>query len=236
MKLKKIAEFQNENNSSIEFDKMVELLNKYDQITLKTWFSVDIKLGVISLIFNENLFANQFNFDVDYLEKIIEKTNSFTKNINIDFKFLHEKSESTYSPNVNQLSSTSKISDFKTDKINSQNNFSSTMPTSNKKFGVQSFYEKSTSSGFYLIRLMFNNFLLKITNKYLNFFEINFWDTREYLKGDLIKNLNQTKFNENLFIFTLFENQIFVGPYFQDIEMEKFKMNSYSKECLQIVK
>jgi hypothetical protein len=76
MKLRMIAEFNISNNMT--FEDMIEYLNKHDQHTLKTWFTCDIKLGVLTLIFNnESLFNNPFNFDVEYLEKILVNSDQF---------------------------------------------------------------------------------------------------------------------------------------------------------------
>jgi hypothetical protein len=231
MKLKKIADFQITNFCS--FEKMTEILDRYDLTTLKTWFTIDIKLGVITITFNiDNLFANNFNFDPEFIEKVIERTNSFTKLANIEFKFA---TEVVSSPAISLLSQTSNMRN--TDKNEKSHLYSSTMPFSSKK-NIQSFYDKSNSSGFYLMKLLFNNYSTKIANNYLTFYDTYFWDTRDYLTGELVKLGKVGKSNNtsslNIFIFSTFENQIFVGPYFDDVG-ESLKMPTFLKEVLQIV-
>jgi hypothetical protein len=230
MKLKKIAEFQISN--TLTFEKMIEILDKFDQTTLKSWFSMDVKLGVISLTFNENLFVNQYNFDQDFLEKVIEKTNSFQKNLNIEFKFVNEvlgnsPSQINFSQSIN-----TRNNDFKNEKI-TQENFSNSMPNY-KKMIPNTMVDKTNSCGLYLVNLIFKNYCYKISKDYFNFYNTNFWDTRDYLKIDL-ERFNQEDSNFKLFVYTTFENQIFIGEYVNDIPKDNFKMTAFLNESLQVV-
>ena len=68
MKMKKIREF-----TAISFDRLIELLTAHDSITLKSWFQIDIKLGVITVTFNKDCFTNPLNFDFNYLEKLLDR-------------------------------------------------------------------------------------------------------------------------------------------------------------------
>ena len=99
--------FKQKPNERMNFESIMDILHKYDQATLKSWFTVDIKLGVPTLIFKQdNLFSNQINFDCDYLEKILERTSflSNLKNFQIDFKFSDEMNSSYVSTNLNTAS------------------------------------------------------------------------------------------------------------------------------------
>ena len=69
MKLKKIKEYTN-----VNFDRLIELLAPHDSLNQKTWFQVDIKLGVITLTFNKDSFNTSFNEDLNnYLEKLLDR-------------------------------------------------------------------------------------------------------------------------------------------------------------------
>jgi hypothetical protein len=68
MKMKKIKEIK-----SVSLDRLIELLAPHDSINLKSWFQIDIKLGVISIIFNKDSFNNPLNFDFNYLDNILDR-------------------------------------------------------------------------------------------------------------------------------------------------------------------
>lgn len=127
IKLSKIAEF--EVNNYTTFEKLIEILDKIDQYTLKSWFSVDIKLGVLTITFqSDNFFVNPLNFDFEYLEKVLDKTENFSKNANLSSLKFFTTDIGISSPN-HSLSRTMNSSN----NLNSnQSNFSHTMP--NKKY------------------------------------------------------------------------------------------------------
>jgi hypothetical protein len=258
MKLRKIAEFlinpnSNSNNlNSFTFEKMIEVLNKYDTVTLKSWFSVDIKLGVVSITFTqENMFNNPFNFDAEFLEKVLDRTNSFTKVVNIDFKFVNDISSSPL--NTPQLNRTmnSKLSDISTKSDSSK--FSSTMPSASAKKGKSlSNIEKVSSCGYILFKMIYSNYVTRMLERYTVFFDEYFWDTRDYLKNELArmdsgKYINNNLFNfsssntgspisaPTFFLFSTSENFISVAPYYEDIS-NKFKLPSFLKENVQMVR
>jgi hypothetical protein len=68
MKMKKIREF-----TGINLDRLIDLLSPHDSITLKSWFQIHIKLGVVSITFNKDSFSNPLNFDFNYLEKLLDR-------------------------------------------------------------------------------------------------------------------------------------------------------------------
>jgi hypothetical protein len=191
------------------------------------------------------MFNNPFNFDIDYLEKVLDRTNTFTKLEAMDFKFISENnliSSPVHSTLSQTMSNNSKHSNDKNYSL------SSTMP-SGKKNSLQNI-DKSGSCGYYLIKIIFAEYCNKILEKYTHYFEANFYDTRDFLKNEILKNENKKLFSQNsflntglgftnkilsLFIFSTFENFISVGPYFDQIESE-FKLPSFVKDILQLVK
>jgi hypothetical protein len=244
MKLRRIAEFFINTLSQMTFEKMVEILDKYDTITLKSWFAVDIKLGVVSINFSqENMFNNPFNFDVEYLEKVLDRTNSFTKSVIIDFKFLEISSPVNKDLNRTMNSKTSDNSGLRSD----TSKFSSTMPTaSDKKGKTISNNDKISSCGYILFKMVYSNYSAKMVEKYSAFYDEYFWDTRDYLKNEISridtgKYINNNLFNlscstvPTFFLFATYENFISVAPYFEDLSY-KFRLPSFIKEILQIVK
>ena len=93
MKLKKIKEL-----TGITLEKVIELLEPFDKVTLKSWFTVDIKLGVLSLIFNKDaLHSNPFNFEINYLEKLFEKNNieNDLSNLKLPISFQYNSNSQT---------------------------------------------------------------------------------------------------------------------------------------------
>ena len=104
MKLSKIHEFPDSNLENI-----VEILSKYDNVTLKSWFTMDIKLGTICISFlRDNSFNNPLNFHVDYLEKIIDKLNSLnTSAVQVPIADLANLMKFYIDPPKNNLDTTS---------------------------------------------------------------------------------------------------------------------------------
>lgn len=264
MKFRKIAEFSislissnpnsnvsSNNSSNFTFEKMIEILNKYDTVTLKSWFSVDIKLGVLSITFTqENIFNNPFNFDVEFLEKVLDRTNSFTKQVNIDFKFVNDISISLMNtPQINRTMN-SRLSDISTKTDSSK--FSNTYSASAKKGKSVSNLEKNSSCGYILFKMIYSNYVNKMLEKYSVFFDEYFWDTRDNLKNELArmesgKFINNNLFNvssssgsvtnistTSFFLFSTYENFIVVAPYYEDITY-KFKLPSFLKDIVHVV-
>ena len=250
IKLQKIAEFQLPSN--VTFDKLLEIIDKYDLVTLKTWFNVDIKLGVLSITFqNDNLFINTFNFDIDYMEKVLDATSNLTKIIPVDFKFLLSDINSVQnSPMVSNLSSTMDRNSYTnfTENNRSNTNFSSTMPVNSKKNtgSMQlSAQDKLNSVGHYIIKVIFDSYSKNARKKYIDFYENNFWDTRDYIKTKILKidptvknNLNNTTLLHTntgsvYFIFSTSDNCISSGPYLNEIN-SSFKIPNFTKQLLQL--
>ena len=230
----------------------MEILNKYDQTTLKSWFTIDIKLGVPTLIFKqENLFSNQMNFDYDYLEKILEGTNflSNLKNFQIDFKFSDEMNSSYISTNLNSASPKQYSQTFTSDsKFSSKDksfHHTSNSLNLNSKYNKMSSMNINNSCGSVFIKNLLHKYFEIIVNKYTNFFESNFYDPKNILKKEMSKLESEVKL-ENIsnfadevsdyFIFSIVDNHISVGPYKSDLVTNlKFKRPSFLKEIVRLV-
>lgn len=238
LKSNKIAEY--EASDYMTFEKLVELLDKFDLYTLKSWFSLDIKLGALNITFqNENFFSNVFNFDIDYLEKIIEKTNNFEKSINPStFKFFINGEIGSQSP-INSFSQTTSHQGSQTN----VSNISSTMP--NRK--PISVIDKHTTCGALFIKSLFNDLITKSQKKYTEFLDNNFYDTRGYLKQKYLKintsnKEKNTNYLENLseqiknyFIYSTVNDKLIPGPYLNEITIN-FELPSFIREIISIVR
>jgi hypothetical protein len=253
LKLKKIAEWDlsKKQNENLNFDTILEILNKHDQTTLKSWFTIDIKLGIPTLTFKQdNLFANQMNFDFDYLEKILEKTNflSNLKNAQIDFKFTDEMNSSNISTNLNTVSQNQLSQTFNSDsKFSSkEKSFNHTSNSLNIKYQKKLSVNLNNSCGSVFIKNILNKYFDIIFNKYTNFFETNFYDTRNTLKKEMSKLESEIKLDNvsnyadevsDYFIFSIIDNNISVGPYKSDLFTNlKFRRPNFLKEIVKLVK
>ncbi len=229
IKLRVIGEFKLNDKiySTYSFDSFVELLNKYDSISLKSWFSIDIKLGVPTITFNQDtFFLNTMNFDWDFLENILERTGNLTKlNVNLsDIKFSNEY---TTSPSY---SSTSKSQIEKT-----PSSYSS--KSSKKIVNVN-----PNSVGAFMTKLILYNYNICIINRFSQFFESNFYDTKDYLKKEMLRNENECKasitpiINErgNYYLYVLTDSNITVGPYLKDLT-NRFRRPSYIRDVVKLV-
>lgn len=111
--------------------------------------------------------------------------------------------------------------------------------------------EKNSSCGVYLIKTLFSELISKQVKKAIEFYESNFYDTRNYLKGVAMKseislNSKETSTNSissitlnfgvlnNYFIFATVDNYIFCGPYLKETGSE-FRIPSFLKETIQLV-
>lgn len=228
MRFKKIDE---RNLNNLTFEKAVEILESLDPTTLRTWFSTDIKLGVIALTFQkENLFNNLMNFNTEFLEKILEKFNPFSGGpIEHNYKFLDQNS-SSMSREGTPMSSTLD------DKSKSMTGYS---PNVSRKGMTSPIYDKATTNGYNLIQNIFTNYFANIHTKYTEFFENNFYDTKGYIKkrhlnfNDNLEYKNKV-INSNYFIYSTYDNLINVGPYLKDIN-QSFHFPNFLKELFQLV-
>jgi hypothetical protein len=222
MKLKKIVEFKL--NNVLTFEKIIEILNKYDIVTLRSWFSIDIKLGIPTITFTqETLFNNINDFDQEYLEKVLEKTNNFNNLVPIEFKF---------SEIMNSQSPSHNRANLNNSKYNASMNNS--MASSKKGNNINI----NESCGYNLIKLILSGYEKSKLDKYTKFFEQYFYDTRDYIKVEFLKKLNTTKQDEaefnSLFIFTTIGNLISIGPYFNDID-KNLLIPPFIKEIIKVV-
>ena len=199
-------------------------------IRFSSWFAVDIKLGVISIIFTqENVFSNVNDFDAEFLEKVLDRTNSFTKLVQLDFKFSETNSHSPLNTSTLNRTMNSRSSDKFT-----SHSMSNTMPSSMKKGKNINMMD---SSGYSLIKMIFSEYGYNIIKKYMCFYEQYFYDTRGYLKSEMMKfdffsnSDNNLQINQ-FFVFSTLD--ISVGPYFEDLS-SKFKIPSFLKEIINVV-
>lgn len=204
LKLKKICEFYTENNN------IFELLEEYDLYALKTWFMPDIKLGMLSVSFSGNndlLYINTMNFDMDYLEKIIEKTNNFSKKIPPPIFF------TSATPNEGIK------------------NYSSSMGSKQKLS-----FDKSNTLGYIMIKLIFSYFVQNCYSKYTEYFENYFYDTKGFIKRKFLSFGDSTKPKSvanvsNYFIYSTYDNLINVGPFIKEV----IHIPNFLKDNFQIV-
>ena len=236
MKLSKIHEFPDSN-----IDKIVEILSKFDNVTLKSWFTVDIKLGTICLTFQREIsFSNPLNFHVDYLEKITNKLISINMNATqLQITEMTNLMKFYIDPPKNNLDTTLMST--------TNNTFSSSFGNMKK---VLTYSDKIISNGYTLFKSIFSSYILNKLTKLIDYLEINFDDKKGILKAKLLNddNPNEKLFDKslysssnfflknfpNLFIFSLIENNLSIGPYLKDI-LSTFIMPSFLKELFNIV-
>ena len=199
MKLAKIHEFPNSN-----IEKITDILNQYDNVTMKSWFTVDIKLGTICMTFQkENAFNNPLNFQIEYFEKIIEKIYSINSGNLLPFQDITNSLKFLISAD--------------------QPNFNSSLGNTKK---ILSYNDKISSNGFYLFKNIFSSYINSKMAKILEYVESNFDDKKGILKAKL---LNEDSKNDsiiasssqksfpNIFIYSITENIISIGPYMKEI-------------------
>ena len=237
MKLAKIHEFP---DSSLE--KMVEILSKYDNVTLKSWFTVDIKLGTICLTFNkDNSFNNYLNFHTDYLEKIIDKVNSLQS----------EGAQPLITDLANLMKfylDPQKISLDSTTLSGSGSQHSYTLGGTSKK--VLTYSDKISSNGYFLFKNIFSVYILNRMTKILEYVDNNFEDKKGLLRGKILneddnkseksadKSLTSSmmapKTFPNIFIYSGIDNNISIGPYLKEVS-SNYILPSFLKELFNLV-
>lgn len=72
--MQKVHIFENTNIAKVN----EEIIGQFDIDACKSWFTLDIKLGLLSFKFNQDIFANRGEFDLKYFEKIRDFTKEFT--------------------------------------------------------------------------------------------------------------------------------------------------------------
>lgn len=193
LKCDKIFEIQLQENFLNDYNKIIDTINAYDLVTLKSWFTLDIKLGIVTITFNKNnSFANSFNFDQDYLEKIIEKTDGFKNNINPKNFNFYPDSEQINIINNNNNSVANNASTTAYNKLNpsfsNKSNHSNTSGSylENEKLS-RSFNAKKDSG---IANMKINNlgqsFIKSLFHKFVN-------DNLMEIKDFIAKNLNDKK-------------------------------------------
>lgn len=237
MKLSKIHEFPDSN-----LEKIVEILSKYDNVTLKSWYVVDIKLGTICLTFNkDNSFNNYLNFHTDYLEKIIDKINSI-------------KSEGAQ-PLITDLANLmkfyldpQKMSLDSTSLSGSSSQHSYTLGGTSKK--VLTYSDKISSNGYYLFKNIFSAYILSRMTKILEYIDNNYDDKKGILRGKILneddnkseKSVEKSfsssmvvpKTFPNIFIYSNIDVNISIGPYIKEVSAN-YILPSFLKELFNLV-
>lgn len=207
LKCEKIFELSLQEDFNTNFNKMVEALSIYDTVTLKSWFSVDIKLGAITLSFNRNnCFQNSFNFDADYFEKIIDKTQNLrnltspkyfsflinsTDNINQTSSQLNSKNLSL--PNLDNKNNNSNL--IIKDSLNN-NSLSGNIPNlsnslgNRKETGINSMkLGDFTNLGLSFIKSLFDTFVNDVLLEIKEFLKKNFYDSKRLLNTNFYEDL-----------------------------------------------
>jgi hypothetical protein len=227
-------------NGNLTFDKLIEVISSYDLVNLKSWLHVDIKLGVPTLIFTkENTFSNPYDFDVDYLEKIIENTNSFTRTSNYFSIKFNEKNSFMNASSLTTTQSTSHP------KLSSSN-------LALEKSGSASFKNTmkntlSESCGEIVLKNIFSNWINQKSKIYKPFFEESFWDTRDWIKNNLLnfdtfknsKDINNSNFinktNSNtFFVFSTSDGEVTLSCYNDEIPLD-YKLPIFIKDYIKPV-
>jgi len=248
IKLKQIAEFEN-----VTLSKVIELLDKFDTVIQKTWFSVEIKTGCIAVIFQKNnVFNNQYNFDDEFIEKVLEKTNYLTNippNLAKEMSFQTIDMSKTF---MNSMSSTNNTNFSQT-----PNNFSRTsMNNMNNKKGLSLVEKMDTLGGIYLVSL-FDNFVKKIYKLQMKYFDNNFIDPKNKITslviGSSSSNMSMypiTKKDKDqkeddidstiikhfgFFIYSHVETNITVGPSIDELN-SNFELPEFLKDIIKVVR
>jgi len=241
IKLKLIASFPN-----FSLDKLKEILDPYD-VSQKSWFNVDTKLGCITISFTQNnVFTNQLNFDEDFIEKILEKTNNLTKinqNLAKDLPFFLK---------VDMSRSTNETNNY----LHSASNLSRTAGSSYGKKDISPLEKMNSLGGIFIISLL-DNFVKMIYNRQLKYFETNFIDPKnkipymlfnsndmgQYNMYSTKKQNNENDSNEknvtlnienNFFIFSQHNANITVGPSISDLD-SKFELPTFLRDIIKVV-
>lgn len=224
LKCDKIFEIKFQENYLTNFNKMIEILSQYDTETLKSWFAIDIKLGTITITFNKNTcFSNSFNFDQDYLEKIIEKTDNL-KNIisakNFNFYFPQDGLSPTNS-STNNTNNKNAISTK-----NSLQNDNSLSSTFNKRNSGMSSV-KINNLGQSFIKSLFDTFVNDNLLEIKEFLQKNFYDKKNLLQKNFYEALKsrcsfdsevKIYINQDIYLFSCEEEFVKCFAYFKEFK------------------
>jgi hypothetical protein len=237
LKLHRIHELKLGGNTT--FEKLVDIISSYDSVNLKSWFQVDIKLGVPTLIFQKEIFNNNaLDFDVEFLEKIIEDTNSFTRNSsNFIIKFNGHNSFNSSSLTTTQSSPYPKLSSsIVTLEKSGSSSFKTTMKIS-----------ASESCGEIVIKNIFSKWISQKSKIYKPFFDESFWDTRDWIKNNLLNfdpykdskdKINLNFINKNntkiFFVFANLDEEITLSSY-NDVIPHDYKLPKFIRDFLKPV-
>ena len=179
IKLKQIAIFV---SSSI--NKITETLDKFDTTVMKSWFSVEIKVGCITIIFQKsNLFSNQYNFDEEYIEKILEATNNL-QNIPVT---LHKEVNFINQNQVDNSRISLQLNNFSQSASNFNVTRTTMQPTSNSKKTLSTLEKLDTLGGIFIIAL-FDNYVKNIFSIQKRYFDTNFIDPNNKIHGLIFNN------------------------------------------------
>ena len=234
LKCDKIFELKFTDNYLINYNKIIDTITQYDTVTLKSWFTLDIKLGVITITFNKsNCFNNSFNFDQDYLEKIIEKTDNF-KNIlnpkNFNFNQMNENDKMILSSSAVNAPNKPLVSSNLSGKLNNTGGQENLSNSFNKKDNTNANF-KLFNLGNSFIKSLFYTFVNDSLLEIKDFLNKNFNDKKDFL----IKN-----YFENLKSSCSFETEIRINInqdiYLFGCEDEILKCSAYLKEFKHSIK
>jgi len=230
LKCEKIFDFGLQEDYSIQFQKMIDMISQYDTTTLKSWFTVDIKLGTITITFNKNTcFNNTFNFDPDYLEKIIEKTNNFTNLKNpklFNFIFINKDPALVQFSNLNV--SSSEKNGLKKNIIQNKNTVNVDNPSNsfNKKdIGMDGL--KINNLGKSFIKSLFDTFVNDLLLEIKDYLQKNFYDSKGYLQKNFYESLrNNSTFdsdiriniNHDIYLFSCDNDHLKCYAYFKEFK------------------
>jgi hypothetical protein len=248
LKCEKIFELRLQEDYNTNFLKMVEALSIYDSVTLKSWFSVDIKLGTITISLNRNnCFQNTFNFDPDYFEKIIEKTDNLKNLISAKYiSFLTNPIE-----NSNQTSSQLNNKNYSSPNLDNKNNNISSLSNKDSlnfnNFNISNNSQNSSSSftnkreglmvsiklgnvnnlGLCFIKSLFDTFVNDFLLEIKEFLQKNFYDKKGFLHKTYYEDLkakcaidSDTKININqdIYIFSCEDDFVKCFAYFREFK------------------
>lgn len=217
LKCEKIFEIPIEEDFNTNFQKMIEIINQYDSTTLKSWFTIDIKLGIITITFNKNnVFNNMFNFDTDYMENIIEKTENFKNPINPKhFTFSTAQSETSKSPNStsNSFKNNSSSGNFDNKAtISTKNSLNNDNPSGSfikKETGMSSLKIHNLGQSF--IKSLFDTFVKDVLFEIKDYLQKTFYDRKGFLNENFYENLKNNSccnsevkinINDDIYIFS----------------------------------
>lgn len=242
LKCEKIFELSLQEDYNTNFNKMVEALNQYDIVTLKSWFSVDIKLGAITLNFNRNnCFSNAFNFDPDYFEKIIEKTDNLRNLISPKyFSFSINPEDLSANQTMTQMNN----KNFSSPNLDNNNKSGlsnkNSLPNSNLDNPSSSFNNTNKSAiastklgnngenlGRCFIKSLFDTFVNDVLLEIKEYLQKNFYDRKGLLQKSFYEDLktkcaldsdSKININQDIYLFACEEEFFKCFGYFREFK------------------